>query len=429
MATQKKKLSTFRRGFLSTFVLDLLGRGLSAVATVIFIRALGTDSFAYLVLFLNIGQFAGAALTGGIRMRYMRTEAERVSRGDEEATGFGLAMATSLLLVLAVGTLAIAGIGLVDTGGSTGSRLLFVALTAAYTAGYAAIELGIYHYQAHLKFSRAGLIGVGRGTALVVVAIASITDLIGSGPLTAALVAGTTLVVAVVICVPLLRDALSQPVSSALSREFGRESAWLTIYYLASAGFAYADIFIVAGFLDADAVASYGAALRYIAIILGPLPALLAVMRVRTSQSDIVDSAQAQAGLLGDWIKRTILPVSLAIGVAAAAAPFVIPLVDGGRYPDSVPIFEFMLLPALINYATLPGGNLLMTQKRYPLLAGLYGTLLVLQLIAAGGVATFAGVVAVAAVASGVGSVEPVVVAIVAQRLARRASSEPAPAA
>ena len=213
---------------------------------------------------------------------------------------------------------------------------------------------------------------------------------------------------------PLLRDAVSQPVSSALSREFGRESAWLTIYYLASAGFAYADIFIVAGFLDDDAVASYGAALRYIAIILGPLPALLAVMRVRTSQSDIVDSAEAQAGLLGDWIKRTILPVSLAIGVAAAAAPFVIPLVDGGRYPDSVPIFEFMLLPALINYATLPGGNLLMTQKRYPLLAGLYGSLLVVQLIAAGGVATFAGVVAVAAVASGVGSVEPVVVAIVA---------------
>ena len=67
------------------------------------------------------------------------------------------------------------------------------------------------------------------------------------------------------------------------------------------------------------------------------------------------------------------------------------PEVDGGRYPDSVPIFEFMLLPALINYATLPGGNLLMTQKRYPLLAGLYGTLLVLQLIAAGGVASASG--------------------------------------
>ncbi|MBS1886877.1 MAG: hypothetical protein JSU06_06780 [Actinobacteria bacterium] len=428
MTGKRRKLSTFRRGFVSTFVLDILGRGFSALATVFFIRALTTDSFAYLVLFLNIGQFAGAALTGGIRMRYMRTEAERVSRGDEQATGFGLAMATSLLLVLAVGTLAVAGVAVVE-GGGAGSSLLFVALTAAYTAGYAAVELGIYHHQAHLSFARAGWIGVARGAALIVVAIAAVVGVVESGPLTAGAVAGATALVGLIVCAPLMRGNLGAAFGTGLSREFGRESAWLTLYYLASAGFAYADIFIVAGFLDDNAVASYGAALRYIAIVMGPLPALLAVMRVRTSQSDVIDSAATQVNMLRDWMRQSILPVSALIAVAALAAPFVIPLVDGGRYPDSVPIFEFMLLPALFNYATLPSSGLLMSQKRYPLMAAIYVSLLVVQLIAAGGVATVAGVVAVAGVASGVGAIEPVVVAIVAGRLARRDASAPAPVA
>lgn len=412
--------STFKRGFMSTFTLDVIGRGLSALATVVFIRALGVSSFAYLVLFLNIGQFAGSALTGGIRMRYMRTEAERVSRGHEGNTGFALALGSSWILVLGAATFALAAVTLVNSGGSEDSRWLFVALTAAYTAGNASIEMGIFHYQAHLKFVRAGMLGIGRSVAVLVVALAAAFGFADSGAVTAGAVAGTVLAVAVVVCLPLVRQTFSLPSASTLTGEFGRESAWLTVYYLASAGFAYADIFIVAAFLDDAAVSSYGAALRYIAIVLGPMPALLAVMRVRTSQRDLVDSAHAQAELLGSWFRRSLLPVSLVIGVAGLAAPFAIPLLDGGRYPDSVPVFQVMLLPALVNYLTVPGPNLLMTQKRYRLLAGFYAVALLVQLIAAGGIATSAGVISVAAVASLVGALEAAGIALVAARLARR---------
>lgn len=415
--------STFKRGFMSTFTLDIVGRGLSALATIVFIRALGVSSFAYLVLFLNIGQFAGSALTGGIRMRYMRTEAERVSRGVDEETGFALAMVTSLLFVLGVGILALLGVTLFDSGGTHFERWLFVAITAAYTAGNAAIELGIFHYQAHLRFVRAGLVGIARSAAIIVVAIVAAFNLTESGPVTAGLVTATIFVVALIVCWPLVRRTFSLPTAATFRGEFGRESAWLTVYYLGSAGFAYADIFIVAGFLDDTAISSYGAALRYIAIVLGPMPALIAVMRVRTSQSDLVDSAHAQADLLGNWIRRSLLPVTLFIGAAAIAAPFLIPLLDGGRYPDSIPVFQVMLLPALVNYLTVPGPNLLMTQKRYRLLALIYGVALAIQLIAAGGVAIVSGVVAVAAVASLVGSVEAASVAVIASRLARRKPS------
>ena len=415
-----KQLSTFRRGFVSTLFLDVAGRGLTGLATIGFIRALGVGSFAYLVLFLNIGQFAGIALTGGIRMRYMRREAERVSRGSETATDFGIAAAASLLLVLTLATLALAGVAVVDTGGSEQSRLLFVALTAGYTAANSAVELGIFHHQANLKFVRAGLMGVGRGASIIAVAIAALAGFVGSGPATAGAVTATLLLLALVICAPLLRDTLATSVRTAFGREFGRESAWLTVFYLASAGFTYADLFIVAGFLDNESVSSYGAALRYIAIIIGPLPALVAVIRVRTSQSDIVDSPTRQSEMLGAWIKKSFLPGSAIIGLAALVAPFVIPLLDGGRYPDSIPIFEVMLVATYVDYLTLPAPNLMMARRQYRLLAYFYVVALIVQLVLAGGIATVAGVVAVAAVASVVGAVEASAIAYLAIRLARR---------
>jgi O-antigen/teichoic acid export membrane protein len=423
------QLSTFRRGFLSTFTLDVGSRGLSAVATVLFIRALDVGSFAYLVLFLNIGQFAGSALTGGIRMRYMRTEAERVSRGNHHDTGFALAMVASLLLVLGVASLAIAGVSVVDTGGSSSSRWLFVALTAAYTAGTAAIELGIYHYQAHLKFTRAGMLAVARSIAVIVVAIAALTGFIDSGPATAGAVAATVTIVGALICAPLLRRTVSTSLRDALADDFGREAAWLTLYFIGSAGFSYADIFIVGAFLNADAVSSYGAALRYLGIVLGPVPSLIVVMRVRTSQEDVIDSAAEQARIMITWLKRSAIPVAAVITAAAIGARYFIPLLDGGRYPDSVAIFQLLLLPALVDYVTLPASSVMLAQKRYRLLAIYYGVALAIQLAITGGVATVGGVVSVAAAASTVSAVEAAALAVFAQRFARRNAAAQAPGA
>lgn len=417
-----RRLSTFRRGFLSTLGLDVIARGLSAVATVIFIRALGVESFAYLVLFLNIGQFAGSALTGGVRMRYLRAEAERVSRGEEQATGFALAMAAGLALVLGVATLAVATVSITGVGDSGTDAWLFVVLTAAYTAGHASVELAMYHNQAHLKFLRGGAIGVARSAAILAAAVAAALGLVESGAVVAAATAGAVLAVAAVACAPLVRQTVVAPARAALGGSFGREAGWLTVYYLASAGFAYAGIFIVASLLDDAAIASYGASLRYIAIVLGPVPALLAVLRVRTSQHDMVDSARNQAEMIANWVRHAILPVGAATAAAAVAAPFLIPLLDGGRYPDSVPIFQLLLLPALVNYTTMPGPNLMMTQHRYRPLALVYAIALVVLVALGAGAAETAGVVAVAGAVALVGCCEAATVALLAATTARRES-------
>lgn len=410
-----KQLSTFRRGFASTFILNVVARGLSAIGTVLLIRSLSVDSFAYAVLFLNVGQFAGSALTGGIRERYMRVEAERVSRGSNQQTGFALAWAASLALVLAVAAVCVVVVRLLQPASGEHDQILFVALATAFTAAHASIELAMFHHRAHLGFTRAGLIDIARGAAMLVAALIASFGLIGSGPTVAAWTAGAVLVVALFACVPLgLRTLHARPIR-AIAGDFGRESGWLTGYYVTSAGFAYATIFIVAALLNNEAIASYGAAVRYMSFVYGPFPALMAVMRVRTSQEDIIDSPQLQLSILAGWVKRMLPPSAVVLVLAAAAAPVVIPYIDGGRYPDSVPIFQILLIGALFQYATMPAPNLLMSQRRYELLAGVYLIAMpvhVAILIAA----SAAGVIAVAAASAVVRAVEVLTVTYLAVR-------------
>lgn len=416
-----KRLSTFRRGFASTFILNVIARGLSAVATVLLVRSLSVDSFAYVVLFLNVGQFAGSALTGGIRERYMRVEAERVSRGSSEQTGFALAWAASMGLVLGIAALCVVIARLLEPPSSGEDQILFVALATAFTAAHSSIELAMFHHRAHLSFTRAGMIDVARGAAMLVAALIAGLGLIGSGPTVAAWTAGAVLAVALFACVPLGRATLRARPMSAIAGDFGRESGWLTCFYLTSASFSYATIFVVAALLNNEAIASYGAAARYMSFVYGPFPALMAVMRVRTSQEDVVDSPHLQLSMLARWVKRTLPPSALVLALAAVAAPLIIPVIDGGRYPDSVPIFQILLISALFQYGTMPAPNLLMSQRRYELLAGVYLIAMPVH-VAVLVAASAAGVVAVAAASVAVRIVEVMTVTYLATRRLPRGS-------
>jgi O-antigen/teichoic acid export membrane protein len=395
---------TFRRGAASTFGLDIVARGLSAVTLVLFVRGLSIDGFAYVVLLLNWGQFGSSAATGGIRTRYVRVEAERLSRGSTERTSFFSALAGSLTLIASGAALA-AGVALaVGVGGSSAAdRVTFVLLAAFLTAGQAAIELAMYHHQAHLAFGRAGSIGVLRSTAMFAVAVASTVGLI-QDPTAVGLGLGVAVfAVAVVFCTPLAWATRRSSAGMEGRLGFGPEANWLSVYFIVTAGVYYISLFLVAALLDDKAVASYGAAVRYLSIVLGPVPALIAVLRVRTSQQDVVDSSSRQGQMMLGWLRRTTLPVLGVLGVAALVAPFAIPLIDQGRYPDSVIVFQIGLLSVFTTYATMPATNLLMAQRRYRLLATVSGAVLVVKValtIAAAHVWGVVGVAAVTAVAS-----------------------------
>ena len=391
--------STFKRGFVSTFGLNMTARGLSAIAIVMLVRGLEVGDFAYVVLLLTVGSFAGSFAAGGIRMRYTREEAERVSRGLDEPSPFLTAVGGTAAQIAAA-----AALGCSARRSSASATPL--RSPDLHRPGGALHARARVHGARHVPLPSPPRVHEGRALRRP----ARCFDLrgrdrshdrldqlrAGGDALDRARHPGRRR--------RRLRAARMGDSAGPLPRRgrwaFGAESNWLTLYFIASAGFAYGSMFMVATLLDDSAVASFGAAERYVSIVLGPVWALMTVLRVRTSQQDVVDSHSAQLSMLVRWMKRASLPTAAVVGAMAALAPFVIPLIDDGRYPDSVTIFQLLMIDAFFVYVTMPAPNLLMAQRRYRLLAVLYSVFLAVQVAVTVVVGTTWGVIGIAVVAA-----------------------------
>jgi O-antigen/teichoic acid export membrane protein len=393
---------SFRRGFATTFALDLVAKAIAATTVVVLIRGLSVSSYAYVTLFLTIAQFAGSAAGGGVRTRYLREEAERLSRGgraDREEAFFG-SLLKGTVLIVAIGACAVPLVWSLGVGSEFGATGL-VAYATLFAAGFSAAELAIARYQARRRFAAAGAVSVTRAAALLA---ASVMILVTSEKVAVISVwlVGSAAVVAVVAVGSVALRSGSGPSRHLSWSSFNREETWLSLYYVAAAGFAYVDVLVAAALLSQYEVATLGASLRYLAIIESPIPALGAVLRVRTSQMDLIDSPASQRAMVVTWLKRTALPAAGLMCVVLVLAPLVIPQIDGGKYPDSVPVLQIFLATALGAYLAAPSVSILMAQRRYGFLAAVYLVGLLVNLVGDVAVAPRFGVIGIALVSSAV---------------------------
>jgi len=416
---------SYRRGFATTLALDVVARGFSAISVVVLVRGLDVSAYAFMTLFMTVAQFTSSAATGGVRTMYLRTEAERVSRGSRGSAGdFLSACVRAAVILAAFAGVVLAASAFVHFSGTSSSTTRLVAYSLAFAAGFATVELAIAHYQAHRRFFKAGLLNAGRGAVILAVSIV-VTATSSAGLLAILFTLGLALLGAVAV-VSVLRGAPT-PAARTLRPRFSAEEVWLSAYFLAAAGFAYVDIVVAGALLDSHEVASLGAGLRYLAVVLGAVPALGAVLRVRTSQVDVVDSLERQRRMMLAWVKRAAAPVALTFAVIALLAPVVIPHIDHGRYPASVQVLQIFLVMAFTAYVTAPMASMLMAQRRYPVLAALYGLALTINLAGDLVVAQRYGVVGIAIVSSSTYAVLDTTMSLTALRGTRRKVSATLP--
>jgi O-antigen/teichoic acid export membrane protein len=399
------RAASFRRGFAATFVLDVLARALGAVTLVVLVRGLPVASFAQYALLLALVGLVGGAAGGGVRMRYIRLTAERDSRGLPAGArpSFSGALATTVALILALAAVALLGAELAAlAGGSPYGRVLVVA-AAGCAVGAAASELVIAHQLALRRFALAGWIGVLRAASVLVVAVLVVETPLGRSPGSLLLTfAAGMLAFGLAACVPLIRADVAQRRFTPRALWTGREERWLTVFYVAAAGFSYVDILVAGALLSDEQIATLGATLRYLALALGAFPALNAILKVRTSQVDVVDSVARQREMLIGWLRRAAVPCTAMLAAGVALGPSVITLVDGGRYPGSHVAFQILLTMVVATYLTAPASNMLITQARGAWLAGAMTIALVVNLVGDLLVARPFGVTGIAVVSSAV---------------------------
>jgi O-antigen/teichoic acid export membrane protein len=393
----------FRRGFAATFLFDLLSSLLGAATVVILIRGLSVSAYAYTTLFLTFAQFAGAAAAGGVRTRYLREEAERVSRATAEAQqgAFSASLIKGTLLIVALGICAAPAVWASGFGSRLGGGLSLVLYGTAAGVGFSAVEFATAHYQARRRFFTAGALRVLRATALLCASLA-IVLLDESVWMISLSFVGSLVVVGLLCVAPIARKNLKGVGASLRSTRLNHEEIWLSLYYFASGGFAYVDVMVAGAILDKYEVATLGASLRYLAIVLAAVPALGAVLRVRTAQADLVDSPTSQQTMLLRWLRTATLPAGILVAGAMVLAPFLIPEIDGGRYPDSIVALQIFLAAALSAYLFAPAASMLMAQRRYVVLAAIYGLGLTANLLGDLAVARRFGVLGIATVSTAV---------------------------
>ena len=393
----------FRRGFTLTFTVDLLTKLLSAVTVVVLIRGLAVSAYAYTTLFLTLAQFAGAAAGGGVRTRYLREEAESLSRGvRRERDGlFVISLLKGALLVLAVGVCVLPIVGPLHLGSKFGADSGLVLYAVAFAIGFGATELAIAHYQARRRFGMAGILALVRAAALLLAAVLISVNDLSVSVLSLCFVASMVLVGLATVA-PIALDGFDRRVLRLRALRFNREETWLSVYYLAAAGFAYVDVLVASALLDQEQVATLGAALRYLAIVLAAAPSLAAVLRVRTAQVDMIDSSSAQRQMIVRWVRTGFTPIALTLTLMAVLAPWGIPILSAGRYPQSITVFQIFLITAASSYLSAPAASVLMAQRSYSALAWIFLFGLAVNLVGDVLVAHPFGVIGIAVVSTSV---------------------------
>jgi len=153
----------------------------------------------------------------------------------------------------------------------------------------------------------------------------------------------------------------NQPGAVRATRQFAA-SLWngpyryLFLYFLILAFLNQIDLLILRYFGTEHQLATYASAYRYYNVLLIALSAANAVMlpaaqRIKTMAHTVELRRQHRAALL------LFLPV---VAIAIAGAGFVLPAIDGGRYPESPLVFRVLAVSSLLSFAMSPALNLVL---------------------------------------------------------------------
>ena len=147
-----------------------------------------------------------------------------------------------------------------------------------------------------------------------------------------------------------------------------KESMWLLFYCVLLAFLGQADIILLSHFSSDVEIANYGVAQKYQALALSMLPALLALMRVKTAKRDFADDPEKRREFTRKWIKSTTPFVIVVIAVGAFLSRYILPLLNGTQYNAAIPLFQIMLIGVGISYVFSPNVPILMSAKQFPVL-------------------------------------------------------------
>jgi O-antigen/teichoic acid export membrane protein len=346
------------RHFVQVLSFDILAKLALGAVTIALIRFMPVEEYALLTFAVSAAGLAAQIFSAGVNRIYI--------------VGFDRhALADRVEALLALQLIGVAAVALLATPFASSFKGIYHA--AAVLAGAMVIsEFSKTYYQRELRFARYSGIEIAR-TAAQGVAVGALLLAFGDGLDAVAVVwaqAGAlTLAFCAALC-PVLRWRRLANVSSvrALVRDIAAGPyALLFAYFSIVAVFSQLDVVMVRWLADDQVLASYGAALRYYALLSLALGAVHAVLLPAIQQAH---SGQELDRLYAQHFRLVLVFAPLVV-LAGVLAGWVMPWVDHGRYPDSVTAFRVLAISAVVSFGFSPHVNLLMKLERFRFLVAL----------------------------------------------------------
>lgn len=327
---------------------EILAKGIFAIIPVATIRFMPLNDFAVYALVLAFTSFVTSLVGSIFNIIYLVGGFEKQAAPSFFSLQLGIVCLLGLLAAPAYA---------VFSGSYTlmvGLIAIQVTLTFAQTQFQRELQFGRYYMLEYLRLA------VFLGTAVGIVVIndfsVSVREMI--------LAQGAAALVALVFCA---RQSFSKAMlrvesSVALFRVLFRSVyVKLLFYHVFLLIVLNLDIFVLRALTNDTSVAIFGAAFRYYSVLaLG----LQSVHRVLLPMLRLVETAAEIRLILRQHLKISAAGLPLLL-LAVFVAEHVIPILDNGRYPGSIPVFQVLACSAYLSFLLSPFVNVLIQQQRF----------------------------------------------------------------
>jgi O-antigen/teichoic acid export membrane protein len=128
------------------------------------------------------------------------------------------------------------------------------------------------------------------------------------------------------------------------------------------------DIFMISRLMTQDDLANYGVAHRYFSILLLMYPSIKTVFKVRTSKMDMIENIEKQKQFLRKWLKTSSVVLIPGAIVLVFASDYLMNLLNGPKYTESILPFKFLILTAMVYYIFSAHMDIFRARKKYLLM-------------------------------------------------------------
>lgn len=360
----KEKKSNFLISSICTVAsLDIINKFLKGLLTILLIRTLTVNEYSQYTVFITISSFVFSFFVNGLYTTYTLNESERISR--EGYCSIKL-FKNNLFIIGAINIILFSIIGVLTLKKYV-EFTIFLGLIYSFTISI--LELVKSYYLVNKKFKKSGKIvnnvNILICISLIMLVICNKVNLI-SVIISHIVITGLFGVTHLLKILKLINKQKSQSYEELIDmNEYYRSSLWIIGYTALLAIFNQMDIFVIKEYLNNESIAMYGVSFKYYTLMLSILPAIKTVLKIRTTQKDMVDNLTEQKNFIIKWIKKTSILVIPSIIIIIMVSPYFFNILNGEQYKDAIIPFQIFCIGVAISYIFSPSSNVIMSMKKY----------------------------------------------------------------